>query len=209
MHMPWVATAPRVEIRDSLTHGDVIDEQARLVVVGAVEYDIGPRARFVGRDARRRCGSEIRDDRVDGDLPIHLRKPAPGGFGLRECLLGIALGEERLSLEVGPLDDVAIDECEPADPRPGEQIGGNAPQRADPDDQRVRGRQPSLTRFAPAGQEHLPVISIGGGHGRQARRRNASMSAAAMTSGSAMRPVPTWRHACHPSPGPTIRKPSC
>src|SRR5262245_17951699 len=45
-------------------------------------------------------------------------------------------------------------------------------------------------------------------HPRAARRpERAAESALRISSGSLIRPGPTWRHACQPLPGPTIRYP--
>ena len=51
----------------------------------------------------------------DGDRGVEEGNFAAGSFGLGNGLEGVGLVEEDLTLEVGGLDEVAVDECESSD----------------------------------------------------------------------------------------------
>ena len=85
------------------------------------------------------------------------------GLDLREALRRVALGVERLALEVGEFNDVAIDEGECSDAGAREVVGGDASERAHPDQERVRVAQAALAVFPDEGEELLAVVASGAG----------------------------------------------
>ena len=77
-------------------------------------------------------GDQVGDVGVDGDRGVEEGDFAAGGFGFGEGLAGVGLVEEDLALEVGGLDEVAVDEGEGADAGAGEERGGCGPGGSEP-----------------------------------------------------------------------------
>jgi hypothetical protein len=57
--------------------------------------------------------------RVDGDGGVDGRKPPGGGNRLGRCIARVGFIVENLALEIGPFDDVAIDQDQVPDPGAG------------------------------------------------------------------------------------------
>lgn len=112
----------------------VVEEVAGLEVVGGVENEVSGGEEFVDVG-----GDEVGDVRVDGDVGVEEGDLASGGFGLGEGVAGVGFVEEDLALEVGWLDEVAVDEGEGADTGAGEEGGGGGSGGSDADDGDVGG----------------------------------------------------------------------
>ena len=113
--------------------------------------------------ARSSCdvgGDEVGDVGVDGDGGVEEGDVAAGGLGLGERLEGVGLVEEDLALEVGGLDEVAVDEGEGADAGAGEQRGGGSSGGTAADDGDVGGGELLLARGADAGKENLAGVAV-------------------------------------------------
>ena len=113
--------------------------------------------------ARSSCdvgGDEVGDVGVDGDGGVEEGDLAAGGFGLGEGFEGVGFVEEDLALEVGGLDEVAVDEGEGADAGAGEQRGGGGSGGSDADDGDVGGGEQLLAGGADAGEEDLAGVAV-------------------------------------------------
>ena len=85
---------------------------------------------------------------------------AARSLGLGEGFERVGFVEEDLALEVGGLDEVAIDEGEGADAGAREQRGGGGPGGSDADDGDVGGGELLLTCGADAGKEDLAGVAL-------------------------------------------------
>ncbi len=101
---------------------------------------------------------------VDVDGGVEEGDVAAGGFGFGEGVAGVGFVEEHLALEVGGLDEVAVDEGEGADAGAGEEGGGGGSGGADADDGDVGAGEELLAGVADAGRR-----GFGGSSGRDRR----------------------------------------
>jgi len=121
-----------VDPRAAGFHGNIVDQEASFEIVSAVEEQIdSTEKRF--RVAR----GEIGDDTFDGNGGIDGAELALGGDGLGEDVEGVGLIEERLPLQVGGLNEIAIDDFEVADAGANKKIGGGSADGAAADDGRA------------------------------------------------------------------------
>ena len=60
------------------------------------------------------CGDEVGDVGAEGDAGVKEGDLAAGGFGFGEGLEGVIFVEEDLALQVGGLNEIAIDKGEGA-----------------------------------------------------------------------------------------------
>lgn len=112
----------------------VVEEVAGLEVVGGVEDQVSG-----GEELVDVGGDQVCDVGVDGDARVEEGDLAAGGFCFGEGVAGVCLVEEDLALEVGGLDEVAVDEGEGADAGAGEKGGGGGSGGSDADDGDVGG----------------------------------------------------------------------
>jgi hypothetical protein len=98
--------------------------------------------------------------RGDVDGGVDAGEVAAGGFGFGEGGAGVVFVEEHLALEVGGLDEIAVDEGEMADAGAGEEAGGCCAGCADTDDGDVRMGEELLAGFAYAGKEDLAGVAV-------------------------------------------------
>ncbi|MCU1222894.1 MAG: hypothetical protein JWQ42_987 [Edaphobacter sp.] len=143
-----------------LLDGVVVDEIAGLEVVGSVEDEMGG-----GEELVDVGGDKIGDVGVDGDGGVEEGNLAASSFGLGERLKGIGLVEEDLALEVGGLDEVAVDEGEGADTGSGEEGGCCRSGGSAADDGDVRGGEHLLAMGSDAGEEDLTGVAVVVGDG--------------------------------------------
>ncbi len=97
---------------------------------------------------------------MDGDAGVELGDVAAGGLGLGQALAGVGLIEEDLALEVGGLDEVAVDEGEGAYAGSGEQRGRGSAHGTTADDGDVCPREPLLAGDADGGEENLAGVAV-------------------------------------------------
>src|SRR5260370_40134564 len=76
-----------------------------------------------------------------------------------QCCIRIAFSKQELALQVAGLDEVAVNDCQPPDPCPGERLGLYAAQRAATDDHRVRPLQINLSDIAQPVKPDLARVS--------------------------------------------------
>jgi hypothetical protein len=143
----------------------VVEEVAGLEVIGGVEDEMGRGEELVdvGWD-------EVCDVRVDRDGGVEEGDLAAGCFGLGERFASVGLVEEDLALEVGGLDEVAVDEGEGADAGAGEERGGCSPGGSDSDDGDVGGGEELLAGRGDSGKEDLTGVAVVIGNGRGGRK---------------------------------------
>ena len=105
---------------------------------------------------------EIVHDRRDADGGVDLRESASSGLRLGDGVCHVPFIEQHLSLQIGDLDEVAVDDCQVTDAGSGEELRGHAAKRATPKDERGRIAQTPLPIFAEAGK---PAPGDGNGKG--------------------------------------------
>src|SRR3990172_145809 len=147
----------RVDPGDVRFQAGVVHEQPGLHVVRAVEEQVDP-AEEVG--GVREAGG-LRPGLAD-DLRVPRQEPLPGDNRLRA--VDVALHEERLTLEVRELDDVAVDQAQVPDAGAGEQGSRHTPQGAEADHSHT-GSAEALMAHPPDLREHL--LAGVPGHGRR------------------------------------------
>ena len=80
---------------------------------------------------------EVGDVRVDGDVGVGLVETGFGGDRFGGAVERVLIGEEGLSMEVGALDEVPVDDGELSNPSAGEEVGADTAQRPHSHDERV------------------------------------------------------------------------
>src|SRR5712664_1403254 len=110
--LPFEPENRAVHIWLSQQNTRVVDEIPRGEIVGAVDDDIKVLEEF----ERIRAG-ELRFERLDLNVRIEVCKARAGGFALR--LADVAGAKRNLTLEIGEVDDVKVDQAQFADARGG------------------------------------------------------------------------------------------
>ena len=106
------------------------------------------------------CGDEVGDVGVDVDAGVDAGEMAAGGFGFGESGAGVVFVEEHLALQVGGLDEVAVDESEPADAGAGQEAGGGCAGGSYANDGDVGAAEELLAGLADAGEEDLAGVAV-------------------------------------------------
>ncbi len=117
------ADCPGVDVGDGVHHREVIDEEAGLEVVCAVEEDVGFAQLAMEDDALGVVAAKVGDDGFDLDLGIDFDEAVAGSLGFGALVLRVGIGEEGLAVEVRVFDEIAVDEGDLADACAGEQVG--------------------------------------------------------------------------------------
>jgi hypothetical protein len=133
---------------------EVVDEVTGFEVVGAVEDEVG--VEEIGGVG----GDEVGDGRGDVDGGVDAGEVETGGFGFGEGGAGVVFVEEHLALEVGGLDEVAVDEGEMAYAGAGEKAGCGCSGCADADDGDVGAAEELLAGLADGGEEDLAGVTV-------------------------------------------------
>jgi hypothetical protein len=89
---------------------------------------------------------------MDGDAGVELGDVAAGRLGLGQRFEGVGLVKEDLALEVGGLDEVAVDEGEGTNAGAGEQRCGGCAHGSAADDRNMGGGEPLLALLTDAGE---------------------------------------------------------
>jgi hypothetical protein len=149
---------------------EVVDEVAGFEVVGAVEDNVG------GEEIGGVVGDEVGDVRGDLDAGVDAGEVAAGGFGFGESGAGVVFVEEHLALQVGRLDEIAIDEGEVADARARKKPCGGRAGCAYTNDGDVRMAKELLSSFTDAREEDLTgvTLAVRDGEGERGRRNVAA-----------------------------------
>ena len=80
------------------------------------------------------------------DLGVHASQSPRCGHGFRQTLGGVGFLEQKLALEVAPLDKIAIDDAKPAHAGPHQDLGFHGAEGAAADDG-YRSRPDPLLAF--------------------------------------------------------------
>jgi hypothetical protein len=134
-------------------HAGVVAEIAGGEVVGAVDDHV-----VLGEEAEGVLRGEAQRVTLDHDVRVH-RGDALG----RHLHLGaadIAGSEEHLAVQVGGVDDVEVDDPEPADTGRGEVLRGRTAQAARTDQQHPRRKQRLLTFESDFGKDQMAAIAL-------------------------------------------------
>ena len=144
--------------------GEIVEQVAGFEVVGGVEDDVcaAEEGGCVGR-------GQIGDVGCDSGFGVDLGEAAAGSFGLGQGFSGVLFGEEHLTLEVGGLDEVAVDDGEVADAGPREQTGGSGSGGSAADEGNVSGGELLLASDTDGRKKTLPGIAIAGCCGFRSR----------------------------------------
>src|SRR3989475_10876816 len=148
---------PAVHERDVRLNRRLVEQESSLEIVRSVDDDV-----HVVQDVPDRRRVDVLRERLDLDLRVHGPEALRGGIRLRP--VHVRFGVERLPLEIRELDDVSIDQPEVPDPRPGQQVGGDAPQGAQPNHDGSCPGELSLALDTNLGKDLLSTISIGRKH---------------------------------------------
>ncbi len=136
-------------------HGDVIEQQARLEIVRAVQNQREPAQQFLGI-----FRTHVGDDALDRDAGIDGAQAALGRDGFWQCLPGVGFLKQGLPLQVRGLDEIAVHDPQSADAGAHQQIRQRRAQRAAAHNHRRRFEQALLARLADFGEENLPGIAF-------------------------------------------------
>jgi hypothetical protein len=133
--------------------GQVVDEQTGFKVVGAVEDKVKAREKFL-----HVAGMEVGHDTLDGNGRIDGVEFAFGGDGFREGIARVGFIEEDLTLQVGRLDEVTIDDAEAADAGTDKEICGRGTDRAATHNDGAGSEDTLLPLRSQAGKKDLPGV---------------------------------------------------
>jgi len=145
-----------VDPRHAQLHRDIVDQEARLEIVSAVQDE-----REAGQEFLSIPRAEVGDHALHGHIGVDGMQPAFGGDGFGQRVAGVGLVEQRLALQVRGLDEVAVNDAEMAQSGAHKQVGERCAQRARTDKHRARGQQALLTGLADRGEEDLSRIFAG------------------------------------------------
>src|SRR5664280_218679 len=144
-----------VDPRDAQLHAGIVDEVAGLEVVGPVEHDI--RAGDVPLDVG---GGHVGHERANFDRRVDAGDGTRRGDRLRDAGNGIGLLEEQLALEIAQLDEIPVDDRDPAHARAGEEADVCRSQGAAADHDHVTRANPLLSRRADRPEPRLARVPI-------------------------------------------------
>ncbi len=144
-----------IDKRYAVLHGAIIGQVAGLEVVEPIDHDV--RAIGIAFDIPV---VDVIDDRRDVYLRID-----PGDLAFRrlrfgDCIGNIPFVEQHLPLQVGELDEVAINDDQVPNPGPGQQVCSHGTERPAAKNERGGAEQFVLPLYSETGQKHLAVITV-------------------------------------------------
>ena len=138
-----------------MLHAGIVEQEARLEVVRAVEDDLG-----VLDNPLDVVGRDVRHDGPHLDLGVDPRDRCGCRHRLRGPRGRVRLVEEELPLEIRELDEVAVDDRDAAHAGAGEQVHRDRAERAAADDHDPAAADPLLARRSDPREPGLTGISI-------------------------------------------------
>jgi len=93
--------------RDAEFYGGIIQEKARLEIIGTVEEDVMSGEQFFGV-----ARSEVGDDAFDAHAAVDGAQAALGGNGFGEPFAGVRFFKERLALKIRSFDEIAVNDAQ-------------------------------------------------------------------------------------------------
>jgi len=144
-------------------HRKVIEQEAGLEIVGAIEKEVTAGKKFHGI-----LRTKIGDDALHLDARIDGEQLAFGGDGFGERFAGVGFVKERLPLKIGVLDEVAVNDFDRTDAGANQQVCRSGTDGATADHGRARSKQVLLAFGTDPGKEHLARVFFleKVGHGR-------------------------------------------
>jgi outer membrane protein insertion porin family len=123
-HDPGGSKHATVNPGNAQPHGDVVDEEARLEIVGTVEDQSETREQVqcVVRTQVRYLGFDMHV--AIGRLQFASRRSR-----LRQQLVGVVFVKQQLPRQIGEFHEIAVNDAQPADPRADHQLGQHAAKR--------------------------------------------------------------------------------
>ena len=152
--LPFGADAAAVDPRLAVFHGEIVEQEPRGEVVGAVDDHVHVAGQL--RDVEVR---DIGNDRLDFDFGIDAAQFVGGGDGLGQPVGHVLLVVQHLALQVVELDEVAIDDPHEADAGANERFSHHRAQRPATAHQRPGRRQPPLPFFAQRREAGLAIVT--------------------------------------------------
>ena len=136
-------------------HGKIINEESRFKIVGAIEEKIERTKEFahIGR-------AEVGDDPFHSDAGIDGAQLLLRGNRFGQGFLGVGFIEEGLTLQVGRLDEIAVNDSQLTDASADQKTGCGSSNRTATDDDRTGGKQPFLAFRTDPGEKHLARIFL-------------------------------------------------
>ena len=147
--------AGAVDPGGALLDAGVVQKETRLEAVEPVDDEVDSVEQLA--DVAR---AHVDDDGLHGDVRVDAGEASRRRDGLREALADVRLLEERLPLEVRELDDVAVDDPQESDARPGEEARRLGPQAAAAGDEDPGRPDPGLAGLADGAEEDLAGVAI-------------------------------------------------
>jgi hydroxyacylglutathione hydrolase len=141
-----------IHVRNSEQHRRVVHQIARRKIVGAVDDKI-----VALRDLERILRRQTSIVRFDENVRVHIAK----SFARRVDLPAAdrCRAVDDLSLEIGKVDDIEIDETESADARSGEVQSNRGSQATSPHQEHTRRFQLSLAGLANLRQQYVSTVA--------------------------------------------------
>ena len=133
--------------------GEIVDHKAGFEIVGAVEDDVEALEQFDGV-----LRIEIGYDSLDGNGGIDGFELALGGDGFGEGVAGVIFIEQGLALEIGGLDEIAIEDANAADAGADQEAGAGCANGSAADDDGAGSEKALLALEAEACKKYLPGI---------------------------------------------------
>jgi len=112
------ADGSSINPRAVVFYGEIVEEEARFKIVGAVEKEVEAREEFWGV-----LRGEIGDDAFDGNSGINGAKLLLGGDCLGQGLQGVGFVKERLALKIRRFDKITVEDTETTDASASQQRG--------------------------------------------------------------------------------------
>jgi hypothetical protein len=103
---------------------------------------------------------DVSDLRVNFYIAVNLTDVIGGCDCLRNSLLGITLRKHRLTLKIGSLNKITIDNSKFTDSRASQTFGMGRPQRATTNDKCARLKKTALAFFANSTEQYLPAVAF-------------------------------------------------
>jgi hypothetical protein len=152
------AHAGPVDPGNARAHADVVEQEPRLEVVGAVQDEVG-----AGEQGVRVVGDEVGHDPAHLDVRVQRAQVCFRRRRLGHSERDVRLVEERLALQVRLLDEVAVHHGQGGHARAHHHLGSDGAERAASHDHDARLLQARLPFAADAREELLPGVA-GRGH---------------------------------------------
>jgi len=110
-----------------MLYTQIIEYVSGFKVVRAIDQHVWEAVSLVEEQVLGIVGTEVCDNRVDVDLGVDDPKPLSGSDCLWTARTSVRVGIERLTVEIGDIDEIPIDDRELSYSRAGQEICAGAP----------------------------------------------------------------------------------